>query len=399
MSDGLIGIERDVVLNTLIQDKSPIIISPVVKPGVSVEQMTLQSSEYKIYPQGILFFKRFIPQWKPIDDLLRSNVKANIRLTVSFYHRGRGIFFISNLNLVQNGYALPLPAQVHKMDESPLESKNEVTATLFFEGASGIYVRCIQAKGFRLFDNKLWLNFSKRDSEKSKSLLQSIALLEEISPKEYTQELLSKTKLIMYLPDKKLPEKNHFPFSMSITRNNREILSTEKLEEEIGECKHSVLIPLCESPRKEVHTIVGLIPNKKNVTPSDVMDTLLLLPVCSYLSQENKKTFFSHQTNFLHIICITESQIILGSFFEKRSLIPPLGKINDQVFPLAMGQKYILKLHIPIEKMHRTILVTISVSKIYNNENKASCALCSFINLQEEDRRFLYEKYNKAKLR
>ncbi len=399
MSNGLIGIERDVVLNTLIQDKSPIIVSPVVKPGVSVEQMTLQSSEYKIYPQGILFFKRFIPQWKPIDDLLRSNTKANIRLTVSFYHRGRGIFFISSLNLVQNGYALTLPAQVYKMDESPRELKNEVNASLFLEGVSGIYVRCIQAKGFRLFDNKLWLNFSKRDSEKSKSLLQSIALLEEISPKEYTQELLSKTKLLMYLPDKKLPEKNHFPFLLSITRNNREILSTKKLEEEIEECKYSVLIPLCESPRKEVHTIVGLKPNKNKITPSDVMDTLLLLPICSYLAQENKKTFFSHQTSFLHIICITDAKIVLGSFFEKKSIIPHMGKYHDQGFPLALGQEYIVKLHIPVGKMQRTIFVTISVLNIYSSDNKASCAICSFKNLQEEDRRFLYEKYNKAKLR
>ncbi len=401
MSDGLVvGVERDVVFNTLIQDKSPIMISPVVKKGVPVESMTLQNTEYKIYPQGILFFKRFLPQWQPIDTLLRNNAKANIRLTVSFYHRGRALFFVSTLNLVQNGYALTLPPQVYKMNDLSFDNASLVSASIFREGISGIYARCMQLKGYRMFENRLWMNFSKKDFDSARPLLKNIANLEGVELSEYTQELIKKTKLVMYLPDRHLPEKNHFPYPLTITRNNREILSTKKLEEEITNSGHRVLIPLCESPKKDVHSIMSLSSQKSKISPSDVLETLLLLPVCNYLAHENKRySLFSNHTSDLSILCITDTKIVLASSSAKKNILSSIKKSEIVEFPLLEGQEYTLKLHIPLETMVRTIMVTITVSKIYSNDYKASCAICSFSNVQEEDKRFLYESFNRAKLR
>ncbi len=399
MSDGLIGLERDVILQTLIQDKSPIMISPVVKKGVRVESMTLQPGEYKIYPQGILFFKRFLSQWKPIDDLLRSDAKVTIRMTVSFYHRGRGLFFISALNLVQKGYALTPPVQVFKMDDSDIENANEISGSIFREGVSGIFAKCVQIKGFMLFENRLWMNFPKKDFEHAKEVLKSIAKLEDVVLLDYSHELICKTKLLMYLPDKKLPEKNHFPYPVTITQSNREILSSKRLAEEIGQYSHNVFIPLCESPRREVHSIVGLMPTGKKISPSDINDTLLLLSVSRYLANESKRhSFFSSHVNPLSILCITDTTIVFGFTAHKKNFISSLMKTDEQRFPLSEGQEYTLKLHIPVEKMIRTVLVTIVVAKVYINDHNSACALCSYVNLQEEDRRFLYEKFTKTKL-
>ncbi len=389
MNDGLLGLERDVVLNTLVQDKTPLTIAPLVKEGVSVDSMTLQSSEYKIYPQGFLFFKRFLHQWKPIDDLLVSSTKVSVRMTISFYHKGRGMYFICGLSRVQNGYALIIPMQVHKMIDSPKATLDEISAKIFFDGFSGTFIKCEQLDFFPLFENKLWLNFSKKDFDRSKDLLQKIANIEEVRLSKYCKKVVIDTKLLLYVPEKKLPKWNFFPYPVTVTEDHVDFLDRSSTASEIEGCVHPLYIPLCDTSQGSVHTILGVKPKILLLTPSDVLDSLHLLSVCRFLTTKVGNTFTAKEMNNLHIIFLSENTIILGRHETK----------NSRIFPLSIGQEYSLQLFIPTETLVRTIRVQIAVKNVHKNKMKATCAVCNFLHLQEEDRRYLHEKYYNSRLR
>ncbi len=385
MTDELIGIERDVVLNTLIQDKSQIVIFPVVKTGFSVEKMTLQSNEYKIYPQGILFFKRFLHHWKAIDDLLKNPANGSVRMNISFSHRGRGLYFISVLNRVRNGYALMLPSQVYKITEEKKDIFDEVSAKIFFEGFSNVYSRCEQSKNFTLFENNPWLYFSQKDFECSKEVLKNAASLEKVQLSQHCTKIMYDTKLLLYIPEKKIPKWNFFPFPVTVTEELVSYSIKKLVEDEVSSCIHPLYIPLCESPNANIHSILGLKAKVLLLTPSDVQDTLLLLPVCRFLSQQIDANPLAVESNTLTIVCISETSIVLGYLRPKKK--------NAIDFPLVKGQEYTLQLCVPVENLVRTITTKISVMNIYNNGLQATCGVCRFLNLQEEDRRFLHEKY------
>ena len=62
-------------------------------------------------------------------------------------------------------------------------------------------------------------------------------------------------------------------------------------------------------------------------------------------------------------------------------------------FPLTEGGEYRIRIRIFIGPVCRVLDATFFVSKLYKNGEGALCAFCSFSRIQEEDRRFLYEKY------
>ncbi len=397
MNDGLIGIERDVVLHTLTQDKSPIMVSPVVKAGAFVDSMTLQSTEYKIYPQGILFFKKFLTQWKAINDLLQTPEKVNIRMNISFYHRGRGLYFISSLNRVQNGYAVMIPSKVYKMLEDKERFHDEIFGKILLEGFSGVHAYCEQSATFPLFENKLWLSYSKKDYNQAKDLLFRLANLEEVSLEANCNDVVSKTKLLLYIPEKKIPKWNFFPFEVTITDDNIDYSMREKIAQEVKSCSHPLYIPLCENTDSKVHTILGLKEKMLLLTPSDVHDTLSLLSICKYLSKRNDR-LLPKESTILTILGISDSSIVLGCSTLKKKFLSSTHS-QDYDFPLLKGQEYVLQLSIPQGLMQRTITVKISVTQVYSNEKNHACSICRFLNLQEEDRRFLHEKYYGRRLR
>ncbi len=398
MSKGVVGVEREIVLNTLMHDQSPLMVSPVVKKGVAVDSMTLQSDEYKIYPEGILFFKRFLSQWQVILDVLASNRRANVRMSVVFYHRGRGLFFISSLKKVRNGYALMIPERVQKLQEEDNECVGEINAKIFLENSSGIHAKCQEVGHFTLFNNNVWQNFSRSDFENSQKFLKEYALLEESSLGDKCKGIITNSKKILYAPEKKIPKRNFFPFSATITERFLSYNSDTELEKELEQCQYSTYIPLCARPSEPVHTILGAKAKMVLLSPSDLLETIVLLPLCRYLGIEHKSKLTSSSLPHLDIICITDSAIVLGMNMEKSKAFS-FRKTTEHDFPLMKYQEYVLQLRVPVENMVRTISVRINVSNIYKNDSKAACALCRFINLQEEDRRFLYEKYYKTKMR
>ncbi len=399
MSDELIGIERDVVLSALIHDKATITISPVVKKNVKAENMILQNTEYKIYPQGIVFFKRFLSQWQAIDNVLDTNEKNNVKMNVSFYYKGRGLYGISTLKKVQNGYVVILPTNIQKMNSYSDENAKIVSGKIFLSGFTGVHSVFEQLKDFPLFDNKLWQHFSRNEFERAQYFLKNIATLEEIQLEEVCEKLIQNTKLLLYFPEKKIPKRNFFPFPLSITTSHIEDDISEPIRDFVSNTPYKMLVPLSESPKKDVYTILGMKPKMVSLTPNDVLDTLLMLPVCRYLIKDNKTDISPSVQTTLSVLCITDTSILFGYQKDKKHIFSSTKKSGEWDFPLAQGQEYSLQLNIPVRSMLRTIVLSFSVVQIFKDEKRVGCALCRYTSLQEEDRRFLYEKFTKSKLR
>ncbi len=394
MSKGLFGVEREVVLNSIISDKSSLMMQKIESNNEHSDILTLNVNEYKIYEQGIVFFKKIMPQWfkKSLEG------EIGIQLTVSFYYRGRGLYFISTLKKVQNGFALIVPPIVNKMDVETQEDENIVNATIFQTGSSGVLAYCKEKSNYLLFENRLWLNFLHDEALLAKDFLYRFANLELVYLGDVISRLISDQKLVFYIPEKKIPTRNFFPYPISIIQDNIEHLMLSSVNAEIQECSHTAYIPFCESPLDEVHSVFGLKARMVMVSPMEVLDSILMLPVCRFLIQDHvidKK----HRVGsaYLSILCITDTKIIFGFPLKENKIYNLKKNDNQQIFPLEQNQEYSLHLHIPCDKFKRKISVTISVGHVYKNEGRAVCALCSFVNLQEEDRRFLYEKFNKTK--
>ncbi len=394
MSKGLVGIERDVVLNSIITDKSPLMLQSVDKMHEEAGMLTLQFNDYRIYSQGILFFKKVLPQWTSYEQI----TKMSLQLNVSFYYRGRGLYFISTLKKVQNGFALIVPPIVNKMSLELEEDDDCVSAKIFQPGFAGVHAYCREKSNYLLFENKLWLNFIQDELIQAKEFLLRFANLEMVYPSDSIVSLLEKEKLVLYVPDKKIPTRNFFPYPISIVQDTIEHLTLSSVNSEVQEATYAAYIPFCESPLDDVHTVFGLRARMVVISPMEVLETVLMIPICRYLVQdhiiEHKESLGSAH---LSILCVTDSKIIFGCPLKTSKLFNIKKTIDQQDFPLVNGQEYSLQLRVPSEGFTRNITMNIKVSQVFKNEGRAACALCSYINLQEEDRRFLYEKFNKTK--
>lgn len=110
--------------------------------------------------------------------------------------------------------------------------------------------------------------------------------------------------------------------------------------------------------------------------------------ICRYITEERTASFESVQGRVkpLEILFLNHERIVLG--FEK-----------NEAFSLESGVEYDVKMKFVLNSatsISRDISVLCSADYIYQDEEGTRfCVDCSFSKIQEEDRRFLYEKATK----
>lgn len=393
MNKGLTGIERALIIKTLIQDKNPIMIRPEVSNSTFAKTLTLTNLEYRIYPQGIIFFTKFLPEWSNIYNALQVNNSCTIHMRVNFYHRGRALYFINNIRKFQNGYGIIIPQEIFKLDIKLQETKNKANGKIYFNKSSNVHATCIEDDNFPLFENSPWLNFDKKSTEKGKYFLRRIADLEETQLDKDTYNIIRVSKLLLYATEKKVPMRDFFPYPVTITSDMIEEEKLPIIESQITKRNYQLYIPLCENPEAKVHSILGLHTTLR-YSPLDIAETLIKLSICKFFSQEsNNEIIDKSKQDSLTIVSISHFFIALGLKFEKVSG----KKYKKEHFPLQEGKEYTITITIPIGLLERTVQVNIYIKEVFTNGENDYCALCVFNDLKEEDRRFLYEKYTKSK--
>ncbi len=105
-----------------------------------------------------------------------------------------------------------------------------------------------------------------------------------------------------------------------------------------------------------------------------------------YLTERQTKIeSFSGSVKPLDILYVDHERIVFGSF--------------DENFQLSCGAEYALKLSFSLHEgpvASRDVFATCAPAKVYSAEaGGRTCADCVYTSLQEEDRRFIYEKATK----
>lgn len=299
----LSGIERELVLQYLIDGNVPVTVTPLEENGIFkaesekirplssvVFPVAIKSEQISVLKEGIILLMN-VP--KNVEAFLGKKVK------VEFYFNSVGLFFVSEMKKASSGPALVVPKEISRIEDVPVEQKYDFSAKFYTsENEEDSFLSCLPAEGFQFFVRPAWNSIPLERQEKAKSYLERFVL----------------------------------------------------------EAKKS-----------------GRAGNG-----------IQLVNVCRYLVDEGKKAVVAKKDRLnLDIVFLNHERLVLGLLK------------NDSV-SICAGDEYWIKISFVLRAsvaMTRDIRVRIKADSVYEDENgKKICADCTYIDLKEEDVRFLYEK-------
>lgn len=308
----LTPIERNIVLQYLIDDNTPLTITPIKSASIkenilssslplTVENaltppnkedkplaysyifpVALKTNQVKVLKEGIILLKN---AKKTLDKFLNKAVK------VEFYFNKVPLYFTSIVRLVKAGFALVIPNVIYKVLETPAFPSYKIygTVTIKNEDKLTLY-NCYPHKNITLFTPPAW---------------SIIPLSKQKEAKSYLEKFIN---------------------------------ALRKVDKEAS--------------------------------------GMHLINVAYYLTCEESSS------PFYPILFINHALLILA--------------LPSSLPPLLQNAQYDLLLYFTLQatpSIKRKVEVKVNVSYTYENKEKTlHCAACNYVDLKEEDKRFLYEK-------
>ena len=362
------GVEREIVLEALKTQSTVVIIQA---PELSI---VVQPSGYSMPADSLLFFSE--------KTLLA--IPDTGGCSVCFFYHGRGMFFKSVMRHTKNGTACVIPLELYKQPDSSPERGNQVMMRMYHTGRSAqkFYTDCYQSPEYPLFKNNLWTCFSCKEAKEAAAYLKKLADLEPVELPSPVRHLIAEEKKILYLPEGELPEKNYFPYDATITRNDADYYR-DISDDSFASLKESVYIPLSDSRDADVKNteILAFKTDDVTVSPLDITEIIALLPVCRFLSRDRiVPQAVQGRVLPLTLLFINDYYVVVG--------------MTGGNQPFRKGEEYSADIMVSLPVGKRIINVTLALARIFTSESgNSSCALMRYIILEEEDRRFIYEKY------
>lgn len=190
-STKLTGIERELVLQYLIDGNVPVTVTPIegesdnsdnadnadgaadssdkdkVRPATSaLFPIAIKAEQLKVLEQGIILLTN------PPQNVL-SFIDKKIR--VEFYFNRLGLFFETKIKAIKAGLALVIPSSISRIqedDEPPRQS--EFSARLFYSvnSKSDMHIDCFPAAGYNIFSRPVWKDIAEESQKKAKAYLE-----------------------------------------------------------------------------------------------------------------------------------------------------------------------------------------------------------------------------------
>lgn len=314
--ESLTGIERELVLQYLIDGNVPITVTPIengeadgtVKPASSsVFPVAIKAEQQKVLQQGII---------------LLTNPSENVRnfigqdVKVEFYFNRLGLYFETRMKESSAGLALVIPSAISRIEEKPAQGRTtEFSATLYYSlsrdsveknSEGSIHIECVPAAGYDIFAKPVWKDVAEDAHQKAKS---------------YLEEFIAHAR-------------------------------------------------------------------KQGVAGNGVQ----LIPVVRFLAEKShgeKIKSIEGRDEPLEVLFANHERIVFGA------------KNHATSRALKEGCEYALEMLFPMKRPlnDRKLFTTCRVESVYFDEDKkASCSVCRYTSIQEEDLRFLYEKCTNEKL-
>lgn len=176
-SNSLTGIERELVLQYLIDGNVPLTITPIeedvsvdndnkIKPASSaIFPVALKGEQIKVLEQGIILLTN--PP-KSVKNFQTKNVR------VEFYFNRLGLFFNTELKEVKSGLALVIPSSISRITEIEKERPLDFSATLFYAVSekTDVHINCYPLDNYRLFSKPIWSDVPEELQHKTKAYLE-----------------------------------------------------------------------------------------------------------------------------------------------------------------------------------------------------------------------------------
>lgn len=303
----LSGIERELVLQYLIDGNVPVTITPELEPSEdeikpldsAVVPVAFKAEKISVLKEGIILLE-------DAPESILKCIEKNVR--VEFYFNRIGLYFITVLKSVSSGPALVIPEVINRIPDVLTVKKYDFSASLVLavENTGKTGFPCVPAEDFELFQRPVWSSIAEEKQQRAKTLLEQY--VKEAKVKHKAGNGLQLINICRYMVQEKVQRVEAVqgrvkPFDILFVNHERIVLGFEKNEafelSENAEYPVEMAFALKESPA--VVRKVFVTCKVDNLYESE--DGLKNSADCSYtmLQEEDLRFLYEKATSTLFI--------------------------------------------------------------------------------------------------
>lgn len=173
--ENLTGIERDLVLQYLMDGNVPVTLTPIEKQADNLENVhpitsqvfpvAVKADSIKVQKNGKIYLEN------PSQSIIGF---ANKSVKVEFYFNRVGLFFISEVKEEKKGLVLLLPEKINRIKDEEENNEYDFSALLYFEckNKKDLNEKCIPWEQENLFNRPVWKSIPLENQKIAKTLLE-----------------------------------------------------------------------------------------------------------------------------------------------------------------------------------------------------------------------------------
>ena len=210
----LSGIERELVLQYLIDGNVPVTLTPTDKNKITINkndytktEPVIKSLTSQIFPVAIR--GEHIKVQKNGEILLENppqsiNNFANQNVKVEFYFNRVGLYFHTFVKETSNGLSLLLPDKIQRIIDVPEDKKYEVSALIYLDcnTSKELNIKAVPENEIQLFTRPAWKCIPLENQQKAKKLLEKF--VEKAKAEKNAGNGIQLIAVCKYLTEKKV---------------------------------------------------------------------------------------------------------------------------------------------------------------------------------------------------
>lgn len=173
-NEKLTGIERELVLQYLIDGNVPVTVTPVDSEN---DADTIHSVPSQIFPvvikgENVKVSKSGEISLKNLPQSAVSFKSKNVK--VEFYFNRVGVFFESKISETKDGYTIELPKEISRIQDVEEEHLYDFSSVIYFDfnNKKDLNIKCVPSKIVELFERPVWKSIPLENQKKAKDLLE-----------------------------------------------------------------------------------------------------------------------------------------------------------------------------------------------------------------------------------
>lgn len=174
----LSGIERELVLQYLIDGNVPVTLTPIDDINNTDDNEIIKSLTSQIFPiaikgEHLKVSKEGVIALENPPQAVKNF--ANKEVKVEFYFNRVGLFFISKVSEKKDGLCLAIPEQIDRIQDVIEEKQYDFSALIYFDCKTrkDVKINCVPTEDIELFTRPAWKIIPLKNQKKAKELLET----------------------------------------------------------------------------------------------------------------------------------------------------------------------------------------------------------------------------------